>query len=354
MPGLYSISVLLTLLILVITAADAAENRLIARDIKLRTIVVCCLIAVCSLGEWIGQIVTGTSEPMIWLHRIAKVLEFSCAPAVGVIAAFAYGKSVKPRLAMGLVAAHCIFQWVGLFFGWVFVVDAQNGYHRQMLYPVYVIAFLGATAYCGWCIARNDRLFQQGVDRVLILTLLIVGLGIAIQFLFPSIRVDFLCIAISNLLFYIRHYKMVLQVDAVTGLLTRRCYDVSIAELESAAGILLFDVDKFKQVNDTYGHSVGDLCLRRIGDILQQVYGSSGCCYRVGGDEFCVILHRNWNQIPALNQQFGDAVAALRASDSRMPGVSVGYAIFYPIDLHIRNAIDAADEMLYRNKHGIS
>ena len=65
----------------------------------------------------------------------------------------------------------------------------------------------------------------------------------------------------GNLLLYIRYYKMVLQVDAVTQLLNRRCYDVSITDMSSRAVILYFDIDKFKQINDIYGHSLSDLCL---------------------------------------------------------------------------------------------
>lgn len=354
MSVLYTVSVFSTLFILTITAADVAENRLISQNIKSRAIVVCILIAVCSLGEWTAQIVKGTSPELLWVNRIARVLVFSCAPAVGVIAAFSYGQPVRPKLVFGLVLAHAAFQLVSVCFGWVFWVDAQNIYHRQALYPVYVIAFILGLVYCGWCILRNNKQYQQGIDWVMVLSFLTLSLGIVLPVFRPDIRVGFLCTAICNLLFYIRYYKIVLQVDAVTGLQNRRCYDVTIAGMDTAACILLFDVDKFKQVNDTYGHSVGDLCLKHIGTILQQVYGKFGTCYRIGGDEFCVILPKNWDRVKEFNQQFQDAVQDLRASDSRMPKVSVGYSMFYPIDRHIRNTIDAADDMLYRNKHGIS
>lgn len=354
MSALYTVSVFSTLLILAITAADVAENRLISKTVKSRAITVCILIAVCSLGEWLAQILEATSPERFWIQQIFRVLSFACVPAVGVIVAFSYGQSVRPKLAFYLVMAHGAFQLVSACLLWFLRADGEGMPLQQALYPVYIIACLLSMVYCGWSILRNNKQYQQGIDWVMVLTFLTVLLGFLLPILCADIRVRFLCAAICNLLFYIRYYIIVLQVDAVTGLQNRRCYDVTIAAIDTAACILLFDVDKFKQVNDTYGHSVGDLCLKNIGAILQRVYGKSGTCYRIGGDEFCVILPKNWDRVKEFNQQFQDAIQELRASDSRMPKVSVGYAMFYPIDRHIRNAIDAADEMLYRNKHGIS
>lgn len=112
----------------------------------------------------------------------------------------------------------------------------------------------------------------------------------------------------GNLLLYIRYYKMMLQVDAVTQLLNRRCYDVSITDMGSRAMILYFDIDKFKQINDIYGHSVGDLCLRKVAQLLRNVYRKHGLCYRIGGDAFCVILHNGMEKLEKLHQAFTAAV----------------------------------------------
>ena len=175
--------------------------------------------------------------------------------------------------------------------------------------------------------------------------------GIGIQFVYSSIRIDYLCIAVGNMLFYIRYYKIMLQVDAVTRLLNRRCYDVSIADLGSRAVVLFFDVDKFKQVNDTYGHSAGDVCLRTVAQQLRNVYGKYGLCYRIGGDEFCVILQNGIEKAEELNRQFADAIKTVQKEDAKMPGVSMGYAYYDNSVSHIRDVIEEADAMLYRNKN---
>ena len=154
----------------------------------------------------------------------------------------------------------------------------------------------------------------------------------------------------GNLLLYIRYYKMMLQVDAVTQLLNRRCYDVSITDMGSRAVILYFDIDKFKQINDIYGHSVGDLCLRKVAQLLRNVYRKHGLCYRIGGDEFCVILNRDPEQLNMLNRKFREAIEAVRTQDPRMPDVAIGYAHYSAGTSHIQDVIEEADAMMYQNK----
>lgn len=88
--------------------------------------------------------------------------------------------------------------------------------------------------------------------------------------------------------------------DAVTDPLTtlgnrRRLMD-DLANLLTAppagAGIALFDLDGFKAFNDAFGHPEGDDLLVRLGHRLQAAVASAGTAYRLGGDEFCVIVDR--------------------------------------------------------------
>ena len=57
-----------------------------------------------------------------------------------------------------------------------------------------------------------------------------------------------------------------------------------------ASVLVVFDVDAFKQINDSYGHVQGDLCLAEIAECIKKAYANFGYCYRIGGDEFCVLL----------------------------------------------------------------
>lgn len=351
MFDMYTAVVCVTGLILIITVADVVTNRLVTRGFKMKTIIACLLIALAALGEWLGVVTDGGPSTLVGVHTLAKAMEFSVAPAIAVSAAIAYGQPWKPKLAVMLAAAHGIFQWLAVIPGWVFTVDAGNVCHRQALYPVYVAAFILAVAYVIASVVRGGEAYQSGMDRVLFWMIALMVTGIGIQFVYSGIRIDFLCIAIANMLFCIRYYKNILQTDAVTRLLNRRCYDVGISDMDSHAVVVLFDIDRFKQVNDTYGHLVGDDCLRAVARELRRVYGAYGLCYRIGGDEFCAILHTGPENVEELNRQFDAAIRELQEQDSTMPKVSLGYACYDAAASHIQDVIEEADAMLYRNKH---
>ncbi|MGN0696981.1 MAG: GGDEF domain-containing protein [Oscillospiraceae bacterium] len=350
MLDMYTSIVIITILLLTITVSDILNNRLITRESKRLGVIACVLIGGASLGECIGVLTNGAAPSLILIHRLAKLTEFCCAPAVGVVVARAYGSDIKPKAAMVIVYVHSAFECIAACFGWVFTVDGNNIYQREKLYFVYVAAFIASTAYGFISIIRREREYQCRGDSTVALTLLLLAAGIGIQFVMSDIRVDFLCTAIAHFMLYYRHCNVTMQVDAVTRLLNRRCYETNLSSVDSKAVILFFDVNKFKQVNDKFGHSVGDICLRNVADRLQHVYGKYGLCYRIGGDEFCVILNKNLDMLDKLNEQFCEDIRKMREKDERMPGVSLGYAYYDKSVSHIQSVIEQADEMMYKNK----
>ncbi len=79
--------------------------------------------------------------------------------------------------------------------------------------------------------------------------------------------------------------------DALTGLYNRSAYNFMRHDLDmSRNALMMVDVDKFKGINDTYGHDVGDLVLKRVAEVLQYSFRSTDLVFRLGGDEFVVIM----------------------------------------------------------------
>lgn len=85
--------------------------------------------------------------------------------------------------------------------------------------------------------------------------------------------------------------------DYLTGLSNRR-YFIEQAELELSRynrysgelSLLMFDIDFFKKINDTYGHNIGDLVLQKIADISRMILRDIDILGRIGGEEFAVLL----------------------------------------------------------------
>jgi diguanylate cyclase (GGDEF)-like protein len=147
--------------------------------------------------------------------------------------------------------------------------------------------------------------------------------------------------------------------DALTGLPNRRYFDEFCALLarrrraDDAVGILMVDIDRFKILNDTYGHAVGDEVLRAVAGALASAVREDDVPARYGGEEFAVLL-RNPSLDVAIEvgERVREAVAALDLSRHGVAGtsVSVGVAVAQLPDQAIADIIVAADQALYEAK----
>lgn len=145
--------------------------------------------------------------------------------------------------------------------------------------------------------------------------------------------------------------------DGLTGLLNRESF---LSELEQAMaadgeGTLLFiDADHFKQVNDRFGHPVGDDALRRLAQAIAGAVGERGWCGRLGGEEFAVCLPRTvLTEAQPVAMQVLDAVRRLRIEARGGEPVSLTVSIGaagWAGGSTIEYLIAEADAQLYRAK----
>ncbi len=149
--------------------------------------------------------------------------------------------------------------------------------------------------------------------------------------------------------------------DALTGLPNRRLFnerinlEISRSERNKLMiGVMLFDLDQLKNVNDSFGHSVGDLLLQSVGQRLLGLLRKSDTVARMGGDEFLLIL-------PEMNQTEDAVQTAERVlSAIRTPFLLEGHHInittsigisFYPDDgKHVDDLVKKADIAMYKAK----
>jgi len=143
--------------------------------------------------------------------------------------------------------------------------------------------------------------------------------------------------------------------DVLTGLGNRRALinDLSKAIARQAPDahellVAMFDLDGFKQYNDTFGHAAGDALLTRLGNHLAEAVLGSGTAYRMGGDEFCML---SWCPPEAAEGLLDGALAALTDSgDGWLVGCSQG-AVWVPSEAATSSeALRTADVRMYANK----
>lgn len=163
-------------------------------------------------------------------------------------------------------------------------------------------------------------------------------------------------VAVENVRLY-QKVKAMAERDALTGLYNRHKFfavlDIELkrcCRYNAKCVILLFDADNFKDYNDTFGHLVGDQCLRKIGSLIRQAIRETDTAARYGGEEFVVL-------VVEADAQGGIAVAErlrrlIEAEGQKepLPTVSIGVAI-YPDDAQTaQELLLTADNALYTAK----
>ncbi len=147
--------------------------------------------------------------------------------------------------------------------------------------------------------------------------------------------------------------------DTLTGLHNRHALNSFLPKLSSAAirhnkpiGILFFDIDHFKQVNDTHGHIIGDNVLEQMGQLISSNFRGEDFTARYGGEEFIVILFdTNYEQTNAIAEKFRTKIENRLFSDLKIT-VSIGtLTVKITRDTDISQLIDKADEALYLAKN---
>lgn len=151
--------------------------------------------------------------------------------------------------------------------------------------------------------------------------------------------------------------------DGLTGLHNRRHFQQKLeAESHRARrekemlAVIMLDIDQFKQFNDSYGHRVGDACLRQVSQTLEsQLKRTTDCLARYGGEEFIILLpHAAASGAEQVGQRMRQSVESLdfRVEGQRVPiTVSVGVAIGFPsAEADAERLVQIADEALYQSK----
>jgi diguanylate cyclase (GGDEF)-like protein len=145
--------------------------------------------------------------------------------------------------------------------------------------------------------------------------------------------------------------------DALTGLGNRRALEEALAHeaaraarTDETVGVLLVDVDRFKSINDVYGHAAGDACLRSIAEALLGAVRAADSCFRWGGDEFVVLLPAT--DLVATREAAARAAASVadrRAPDGAPMSASIGCAELRG-DITVDEVFAAADADLLAAK----
>ena len=151
----------------------------------------------------------------------------------------------------------------------------------------------------------------------------------------------------------LEHLNFKASHDELTGAYNRAGYDLLLSSIDmSSTYMLLFDLDNFKNINDTYGHETGDKVLIRLVEVLKSFFRDDDYVCRIGGDEFVVFMvhaakvHQNLiaQKIEKINKKLSE-------SEDGLPPISVSVGIAHGADAkNGENLFEKTDKAMYRAK----
>ena len=156
---------------------------------------------------------------------------------------------------------------------------------------------------CRCASGRTRRLGATSLGAAVALAVLVLGQFLSVGFAAVTLAAAALVALISRAAVAFKESRQMFadarneaQTDALTTLGNRRKLmtdlqrELQVASVGSPRILVMFDLDGFKRYNDTYGHPAGDVLLARLGSNLERAIKPYGQAYRIGGDEFCVLV----------------------------------------------------------------
>lgn len=348
----YTVIIFMAIFALGIMDVIIYSSSFIKKDVKNRFLIIYTLAMADALAEWLGVILNNSSPELRPLHLGVKCFELCTASLIPLLCSTALKSKRRTKgmyVLYALYGVHILLEIISVKTGLIFYVDADNVYHHGNLYFIYYLAFIPGIVLMLMESFRINKSCQGQDSHIMILSIIFLVFGLLVQSIDSSLKTDWISSAVFGFLFFIYYSDLMQKIDNTTTLLNRRCYDNFTSKIRRKAIIVLIDVDKFKFVNDNYGHLYGDHALTVVGENVKSVFSKYGYCFRIGGDEMCAILLRSPKDIDKQCAKLNAKLDKLRENDEHIPTVSVGYAEYDPSE-SFADAFARADEKMYTVK----
>ena len=267
-------------------------------------------------------------------------------------------KQVYPFVAIpaALVIIGCL---INLFTPVFFVVDKYNVYQRTDLF---IIPYAVTYSYLAYGVILV-YLFRKKVQKYLFLPAIMfmvpIMIGSLLQFFFYGYSLVWLGVAIGMMYLFINVQNEASFVDSLSGLFNRQYLGnllLMYSRKKDAVGVpagIMLDIDNFKNINNTYGHIMGDDAIATVGRMLRAAVGDKGVICRYGGDEFIILININSQKEITDMIDVVETQAELFNESKKKPyniKYSIGYGIYDSKHESIDDFLRKIDASMYVEK----
>lgn len=298
--------------------------------------------------EIMSIFLNGSASEFKVVHFLSNYFGFILSPILITMFASSIGRFHRVKYALSATAAYFVLYNALIITGGVFFIDSHNVYHRGKFFFVYLFAYFLSILYLLYETLRYSRKgFIQHKIFVYILSVCFF-MSCSIQVLNPDVYMARITVLFTLCIYYAYNIELTNLFDKLTGVLNQGTYLRKINELKLNQYVVILDIDNFKSINDIHGHQMGDKCLFDTSKIMKLIFSNYGQCYRIGGDEFAILLRKNCN-VESLIARFEKAVAAKFENAPYEFNVSVGYSKYEQGDT-VEDVVSRADALMYAAK----
>ena len=312
--------------------------------------------AVMVLAEMGTALVEGGALSSRALYVACNAVGFTLTPAIPLLLALVFEGEAPRSLGLWLLPlfVNAALSLLSPAFGFIFSVSADNAYQRGSLFAAFVVAYgCGVLALVKATLDTGSRYRYRLRSKFFALVGFAI-LGTSVQLVVPAVHATWTCVTMTLALHYGFVCEFHNELDPLTKLYNRKCYDSEIARMarKKRCAVVLMDVDNFKGVNDRYGHPYGDQSLAVLASLVHDSFHRIGVCYRIGGDEFCVLCGAaDAGKISAALERLSNGIQQHRDRDPRLPMLSCGWRVCDEEgEPDVFQAVQAADRQMYENK----
>ncbi len=237
----------------------------------------------------------------------------------------------------------------------IFTIDSDGVYHRSDLFflqPLISCVYFLAASVSSFVYAKKNNIFSVKSELISysFCTAFIIICSV-LQSLIPDRPVLVVGASLAILIIYINSLELKISLDPLTGIPNRLelmdHLSKTVKELKPDQNLyfMFIDVDSFKEINDSYGHSEGDRILRKLSSVIRSFCKETkSYCARYGGDELVILkVLSEGEDINSVCRKLDEYIIESGIDI----GISVGYAKYSEKDDSIQNLISRADNAMY-------
>jgi diguanylate cyclase (GGDEF)-like protein len=232
------------------------------------------------------------------------------------------------------------------------VNPATNRYSSGDFQFVHYLMILGLYTYMVFFLFRNRNRTAPYVIQIFSIFFMLPVLGMLVQIVNSRIHFSWTSIVLGCLVAYTFLESTTTEQDYLTKIYNRKSYEAYVEHLIESKrpfGIVLIDLNRFKEINDLYGHHEGDLVLIEFAKALEKVFNKKSLVSRLGGDEFVIVVEDTYSNLDQKIESVYNHLA--HNSNKNIQNLTFSYGLeIYQSNMTLDTLYKVADQKMYHQK----